>query len=57
MDFDDISIVGLVLGVIGGLFSVFITDRMGGGLFLKLAGMLITGVVCYFVGGKIAESG
>ena len=51
---DEFSIVGVIFGILGGLFSVIITNSMGGGLILKLMGFVITAIVCYFVGGKIA---
>ena len=55
MDFDDLNIVGIILGLIGGGISLIMTSRMGGGLLIKILGFVITAIVCYFVGGKIAD--
>jgi len=55
IDLDDLNLVGIIFGIIGGLIAVFIVDRMGSGLFWKLAGFLVSGIVCYFIGGKIAD--
>lgn len=55
MDLDDFNIVGLLFGVIGGFIGLIISARMEGGAFIKIASFVITAVVCYFVGGKIAD--
>ncbi len=55
--FDEINIPGVLFALIGGGISIIVTAKMGGGIFLKLTGFLIAAVACYFIGGKIAESG
>lgn len=58
LELDEPSVwVGLLFGIIGALLGVFITARMDGGLFLKLASAVITGSVCFIVGWKIVDSG
>lgn len=55
IDFDEFSLMGVVFGLVGGMISIIITARMGGGLPTKLIGFAVTGIVCYFVGSKIAD--
>lgn len=52
---DDLNIGGIIGGVIGGMISLIVTAKMGGGLFLKLAGFLMTAVVCYIVASKLID--
>ena len=42
-------------GLIGGIFSLVVMKSSPVGLFFKLLGFLITGVVCYFVFDKITN--
>lgn len=52
---DELNIFGIITGVIGGFIGVLITGRMAGGLFLKIASFIITGIVCYFAGAKLID--
>ena len=52
---DELNMVGVIGGILGGFASVLITKSMGGGIALKLMGFVLTGVVCYFIASKIAD--
>ena len=52
---DELNIGGIIGGVLGGMISLIVTAKMSGGIFLKLAGFLITGVVCYMIATKIID--
>ena len=51
----EINIIGIIGGLIGGAISIIVTKNMGGGLILKLMSCALTGIVCYFVASKIGE--
>ena len=51
----EISIIGIIGGLIGGFISIYVTKSMNGGLFLKLAGFGLTAAACYFVAAKIGD--
>ena len=57
MDLSDISPVGAVLGIIGGMFSFMMASSMmpstGFGMGVKIATFAVTTVVCYFVADKM----
>ena len=53
---EEINLVGVIFAIIGGLLSIIITNKMTGGIFLKILGFAITAVVCYFVAGKILDA-
>lgn len=56
MDLDDISIPGILFGIIGAIIAIIVSQKMGNGVPARLFIGLIVGVVCYFAGGKIAEN-
>lgn len=56
MDFEDISIPGIIFGVIGFGVAIIVSKQMGSELPLRIISGAVTGLVCYFVGGKLSES-
>ena len=57
MDLDEINWMGVLFGIFGMLIGIIIAKKMGSGVPYRLIVGALVGVVCYFVGGKIVESG
>jgi hypothetical protein len=55
MDLDDINIPGVLFGLLGAGIAIIIAQKMGSPVPFRLIIAGVVGVVCYFVGGKIAE--
>lgn len=54
IDFEDLNMVALGLGILAGFIGVIIADRMAAGLFIKLAAFVINTVAAYIIANKIA---
>jgi hypothetical protein len=55
MDFDDINVVGLIFALIGFGIGIIVANSMDSGLVIKLLSGVVSGVVTYFIGSKIAD--
>lgn len=55
LDFEEISIVGILGALVGGMVSIWITKQMEGGLVLRIIGFFVTAIICYFVASKVAD--
>ena len=55
VDFDDLSIAGLLFAVIGFIIGIIVANSMDGNILIKLASGAVSAIACYFIGGKIAE--
>ena len=52
----EVNPVGILMAVIGTVATWIMAGRMGAGFFYKLITTIITGVACYFLAWKIADS-
>lgn len=58
MEMDELGLwVGLILGVIGAIIGLIIAKKMDVGIFMRLLNAAVVGVICFFIGWKIADSG
>lgn len=55
LELDDISIVGIIFGLVGVGIGILIAKQMDSPLIIRLLSGLVSGAACYFVGGKIAD--
>jgi hypothetical protein len=55
MDFDEISIPGLLFAVIAFAIGVIVSNSMGSGLVMRLLAGFVCAVAGYFIGGKISD--
>ena len=55
MDFDEISIPGLLFAGIALIIGIIVANSMGSGTIMKLVSGVICGVAGYFIGGKISN--
>lgn len=55
MDLDDINIVGVLFAVVGAIIGIIIAKKMGNALVARLLVGAVVGIICYFVGSKIAS--
>ena len=56
IDFDDLNVPGILFAIVGAFIGLIVAAKMGAGIFIKIATVLVTAIACYFVGGKISES-
>lgn len=54
-DFDDMNIVGIIFGLVGAGIGILVAKQMGSGVLIRIMSGIICAIVCYFVGGKIAD--
>ena len=52
----ELSYVGVIFGVIGGLLSVFIASKMVDSVMMMGLSFIITGVTCYAISSKILSN-
>jgi len=57
MDLEDISIPGVLFAFIGFGIAVIVAKQMDAAVPMRLISGAVTALACYFVGGKIADSG
>lgn len=57
MDFEDISMAGIIFGLVGFGVAVIVAKQMDATVMMRIISGLVTGIACYFVGGKIVDSG
>ena len=55
IEFDDISIIGIIFGLIGAGIGVIVAKQTGSPVLIRLLSGLVCAVACYFVGSKIAD--
>lgn len=55
LDFDDISIVGVLGGLIGAGIGIIIAKQTGATVPFRIIAGAICAIVCYFVASKIIE--
>ena len=49
----EISLGGVVLGLLGGILSVVVMSKVEVNIIFKILSFILTTIVCYFVAGKI----
>jgi hypothetical protein len=55
MDFDDLSIPGLIFALVAFGIGIIVSNNMNSGIVMKLLAGLVCAVAGYIVGGKIAD--
>lgn len=55
MEFDEISIPGMLFAVIAFAVGIIVSKSMGSDIIWRLAAGFICAIAGYFIGGKIAE--
>lgn len=55
MDFDEVSIPGLVFALIAFGVGIIVANSMGVSLFMRILAGIICAIVGYLVGGNIAD--
>ena len=54
-ELEDISMAGIVFGLVGVGVGILVAKQMGSPVIIRILAGLVSGVACYFVGGKIAD--
>jgi hypothetical protein len=49
----EIHPIGLLLGLIGAFFGVYMANSMGAGIGMKITVFAVVGIVCFFVSNLI----
>ena len=52
----EISPMGIIFGIVGGLIAVVISARMVPGLFMKVLAFITSGIACYIIGWRMSNS-
>jgi hypothetical protein len=55
MDFDDVSIPGILFAIIAFGIGIIVSNSMGSGLIMRLIAGVVCAIAAYFIGGKIAD--
>ena len=56
--FDEPGIwIGLLFGLIGAAIGLIIAKKMDVNVFIRIINALVVGIICFFVGWKVADSG
>jgi len=59
MVFDDMELNPMQIGMalLGGVLSIFVMSKVEVGFIFKIGSFIGTSILCYFVAGKILDSG
>jgi len=55
LDFDDISIPGIVFGLVGAGIGIIVAKQAGATVFFRILSGIVCAISCYFIGGRIAS--
>lgn len=55
MDFEDISIAGIVFALVGAGVGIIVAKQTGSPVIFRILSGIVCGIVCYVLGSKILD--